>query len=186
MFRRLFGHKRTNHVIADALYMEIVAAARQPEFYAGFGVPDTPLGRFELIALHMVLFLRRLKGRGVILEEIGQHVTDEYFKDIDYALRELGIGDTSVPKRMKKLARMFYGRAASYTAAIDDGDRIALAAALARNIMPETAGEWSGANPLAVLVLKACEHLDTVPDEDICKGRISFSGTILASRERIN
>ena len=63
-------------------------------------------------------------------------LTDEFFTDVEHSLRELGIGDLGVPKRMKKLARMFYGRAAAYDDALERDDREALAAALARNVRP--------------------------------------------------
>jgi hypothetical protein len=109
--------------IVDALYEQIVAAARQPRFYAEWGVPDTPLGRFEMLSLHMFLFLHRARAGNEALSAIAQECVDAFFTDIDHSLRELGIGDMGVPKRMKKLARMFYGRAQSYTEALEANDR---------------------------------------------------------------
>lgn len=174
MLRRLFGSaSRHNRALADAIYKAIVAASRQPELYSGMGIPDTPLGRFEAISLHMVLFLRRAKSAGAGIERIAQLVTEEFFSDVDYALRELGIGDTSVPKRMKKLAQMFYGRAAAYTAALDAGDGRALEAALTRNIMPD-ADDWPCAPMLAHYMQGAAAEMENLTEQHLMHGKIAF------------
>ena len=137
MFKSLFGlGRRPNREVSDALYEAIVASARQPYFYSSCDVPDTPLGRFEMLAVHMFLFLERARGGSDALGELAQELTDEFFKDVEHSLRELGIGDLGVPKRMKKLAKMFYGRAEAYRLALGGNDRPALGAALARNIWP--------------------------------------------------
>ena len=162
-----------NRVIAGAIYDRIVAAARQPHFYAVWNVPDTPLGRFEMLSLHLFLALHRLKGAGPAADALGQEVTDAFFRDVDHSLRELGIGDMGIPKRMKKLARMFYGRATSYGAAIDSEDVNALAAALRRNVVPED-GEWQQAHELAGHVFHAGRVLDDQPIDEILAGRIAF------------
>ncbi len=174
MIRRFLGSlQRKNNDIADAIYMQIVAAARQPLYFSRFGVPDTPIGRFEAIALHMVLYLRRAKSAGADCEATAQQVTEEFFNDVDYALRELGIGDTSVPKRMKKLAKMFYGRAASYTVALDEGNREALASALMRNILPDN-DRWEGAGPMANHVFRIEKELREMPDSIFSDRTFSF------------
>lgn len=159
--RSLKSHENS---VPEKIYKEIVASARQPMLFSDVGVPDTPLGRFESISAHMVLYLRRAKAAGLEAEETAQAVTEEFFQDVDYALRELGIGDTSVPKRMKKLAKMFYGRAVSYTDALDNGDVSALAAALTRNIMPEN-DNWPGAQMMAEYMLEKGDALTGLSDE---------------------
>lgn len=175
MFKRLFGSAtRANRAIADALYSQIVAAARQPLFYADHEAPDTPLGRFELLSLHMVLFLHRMRGEEGAAAALTQDITDMFFQDVDHSLRELGIGDMGIPKRMKKLARMFYGRAKAYGEALDAGDRDELAAALARNIRPD-AEDWSGASDLAGHVIAVNDRLTSQESADILSGRISFA-----------
>ncbi|WP_394891334.1 ubiquinol-cytochrome C chaperone family protein [Mesorhizobium sp. AaZ16] len=174
MFKRLFGGDRSaNRAITDALYGEIVAAARQPVFYSDWNVPDTPLGRFEMLSLHMFLFQHRLRGEEGGSREIAQVLTDDFFTDLDHSLRELGIGDAGVPKRMKKLARMFYGRTKSYADALEAGDRPALAAALARNIRPE-AGDWPEADALGGYVFETVAALARQPSEAIHGGAIGF------------
>ena len=174
MLSRLFGRWRTsNQDVVDRLYERIVAAARQPAFYSHWSVPDSPLGRFEMLSLHMFLFLHRCRGDGAVLRDIAQQLTDEFFTDVDHSLRELGIGDTGVPKRMKKLAKMFYGRAQAYGEALDAGDAAALARALARNVMPEMA-EWPEAALLAAYVMEANSALSAQPAEEIAAGRVEF------------
>jgi cytochrome b pre-mRNA-processing protein 3 len=174
MFKRLFGGERhANRAIADALYGQIVAAARQPVFYSDWSVPDTPLGRFEMLSLHMFLFQHRLRGEAGTSREIAQVLTDDFFTDLDHSLRELGIGDAGVPKRMKKLARMFYGRTKAYADALEAGDRAALAAALARNVRPESS-EWPEADALAAYVMEADSALAGQPSGTIHDGAIGF------------
>lgn len=173
MFQRLFGGRERNRTITEGIYAEIVAAARQPEFYSEWEVPDTPLGRFEMIALHMFLFQYRVHGQTGAIRDIAQVLTDDFFADVEHSLRELGIGDMGVPKRMKKLARMFYGRTAAYGDALEKGDVDALAAALARNIRPD-AGEWPQAAQLARYVIAAATDLAEQDMEAISSGRIRF------------
>ncbi|WP_157014654.1 ubiquinol-cytochrome C chaperone family protein [Mesorhizobium xinjiangense] len=174
MFKKLFGLGRNaNQPIIDALYGDIVAAARQPELYAAWQVPDTPLGRFEMLSLHMFLFLHRVKGEEGQVRDLAQDLTDRFFAEVDDSLRALGIGDMGIPKRMKKLARMFYGRTASYGGAVDAGDVTALGEALRRNVMPESA-DWPQSEALARYTLEASEALNRQPVEDFLQGRLAF------------
>lgn len=175
MFKRLFARSgHANRLIADALYAEIVAAARQPVPYSDWGVPDTPLGRYEMMALHVFLIVHRLRGEGAPAASLGQELTDTFFTDMDHSLRELGIGDMGIPKRMKRLGRMYLGRASSYGAALDAGDRPALAQALARNIRPDTP-DWPQGAALADYVFDASAALARQPLTDILDGRVAFA-----------
>lgn len=174
MFKSILGfRRRPNTEVIDALYGEIVAAARQPAFYAQWQVPDSPLGRYEMLSLHMFLFLERARSSSEALASVAQELTDEFFKDVEHSLRELGIGDLGVPKRMKKLARMFYGRAEAYREAIEAGDDAALAAALARNVAPELTG-WTHAADLAGYARVALAHLAAQDEQDFLRGRVSY------------
>ena len=174
MILSLFSRKaKANEAITIALYDAIVAAARQPYFYSDLDVPDSPLGRYEMLSLHVYLFVRRIKGRSPALKAIGQEVTDEFFRDVDHSLRELGIGDSGVPKRMKKLARMFYGRIESYDKALESNDHPALIAALARNIRPDS-DSWSGATRLADYVEQVVRLLENQPDDVLASGKVIF------------
>ena len=130
----------------DDLYGAIVAQARSPAFYAGYGVPDTVEGRFDLIVLHLVLVLARVgqeagqeANRDASqdsggLRDIGQRLFDAFCRDLDANLREMGVGDLAVPKKMRGFAEAFYGRQAAYLAALAAPDRRELENALARNI----------------------------------------------------
>ncbi len=174
MFNRLFRRDRaSNRAITEALYLKIVAAARQPVFYSDWGVPDTPLGRYEMMSLHMVLALRRMRADEAALRDVAQEVTDHFFLEVDHSLRELGVGDMGVPKRMKRLAKMHYGRAAAYNAALDAEDIPALAGALARNIWPKETGDARPA-ALARYALSAAAALAQQPATDIQSGELAF------------
>lgn len=174
MFQRLFGRERNaNRAVTEALYERIVAAARQTIFYSDWAVPDTPLGRFEMLSLAMLLFQHRLRGEDGTAKEVAQVLIDEFFTDVEHSLRELGISDPGVPKRMKRLARMFYGRTAAYTDALDRDDAEALAAALTRNVRPDTVA-WPEAVHLAGYVLAAQKALAAQPTDAICAGTLAY------------
>lgn len=174
------GRKSARHT-ADRLYEQIVAAARQPVPYSEWNIPDTALGRYEMLALHVFLALHRLRAEPAA-EDVAQELTDAFFLDVDHSLRELGIGDMGIPKRMKKLARMFYGRAASYGEAIDRADPVALAAALRRNVMPD-AEAWDGAAPLGGYVMEAWSALAAQPLDGLLAGEIRFPAPAALPRE---
>jgi len=105
-----------------ALYGAIVAQARRPVFYQGLEVPDTVLGRFDLIVLHLVLLLRRLREGEAVHRELAQGVFDAFCRDMDDNLREMGISDQGVPRQMRKVGAAFYGRAQAYEAALGEPD----------------------------------------------------------------
>lgn len=118
----------------DAVYGMIVAQARSPAFYRDYGVPDTVNGRFDMIVLHLVLVLRRLRDASGNVPPLGQQIFDRFCRDMDDNFREMGVGDLTVPKEMKRIAEAFYGRAAAYEAALADGGGAMLQAAVARNV----------------------------------------------------
>ena len=128
-----FRHSR-NRALIDRLQGEIMAASRQPAFFLDYGVEDTVSGRFELLALHTGLLVWRVETMPPPGPDLAQDLTDAVFKNIDVALREIGIGDVAMPKRMKALAQGYLGRTLAYRAALQNGDAAALAQALARNV----------------------------------------------------
>ncbi len=131
----IFGLFRgtANRLLIDRLHGEIVAAARDPVLFTHYGVADDLDGRFESVALHAALALRRLNRFASPGPQIAQDLADAVFRHFDVALREMGVGDMSVPKRMKSLAEAFLGRADAYDRALGEG-HAALCAALARNV----------------------------------------------------
>lgn len=112
--RRLWrGRRNAERQRAEQLYHALVKQARTPALYSDLGVPDTPEGRFEMIALHVSLALRRLRPEGAVGRAIGQELFDVMFADMDSSLRELGVGDLSVGKYVKRLAGNLYARLAA-------------------------------------------------------------------------
>jgi cytochrome b pre-mRNA-processing protein 3 len=122
------------------LYAQAVAAAREPLFYAVYGVPDTLDGRFDLVALFAALVIERLRTASAPGPELAQAVFDAMFSDMEVTLREMGVGDLSVGKKVRKMWEAFHGRALAYGAALQGANEAGLAAAIARNI-------WRGKQP---------------------------------------
>jgi cytochrome b pre-mRNA-processing protein 3 len=118
---------------AYAAYASIVEHARRPDFFLRLDVPDTLDGRFEMIALHMFLVLNRLKAEHEATAEFAQALFDAMFADLDRGLREMGATDIGVGKRVKEMAKGFYGRIAAYEKGLE-GDDKALSEALKRNL----------------------------------------------------
>lgn len=117
----------------QAIYGMIVTQAREPIFYRDLGVPDTVNGRFDLLLLHLWLLLRRLRTvQGGV--ELSQALFDRFCEDMDDNLREMGVGDQTVPKRMRAFGEAFYGRAKAYDEAMEGGGE-ALASAICKNIL---------------------------------------------------
>jgi cytochrome b pre-mRNA-processing protein 3 len=157
-----------------ALYGAAVAQARRPVFFEALGVPDTLDGRFDLVALQAGLLVCRIaRDADPRAKGLAQAVFDAMFADMDVNLREMGVGDLAVGKRVKRMWEAFHGRAQSYEAALRAGDRQALEEALARNI-------WRGAAPagaagrLAAIVIDADAALAAVPFAELVAGRVGF------------
>ena len=183
MIWNLFKRKKSNQALVERQYAEITGAARSPVFYETMGVPDTVMGRFEMISIHLILYLRRTGSAGEAARALAQDVVDAFFEDVNHSIRELGIGDMGVPKRMKKLARMFYGRVQSYSQAIDNGDREALMQALSRNIHPEAGEGAPSVESLSRWMFDTAARLDNVAEAMLASGRLSFDA---ADREVIS
>jgi cytochrome b pre-mRNA-processing protein 3 len=169
IFQWLFGRKRSDP--SDAVYGAIVAAARQPKFYAEWGVPDTLDGRFDLLVLHVYLVLDRLRSFGTEADELRQALTDRFFAEMDAALREVGVGDLTVGKKVRKMAEAFFGRSTAYTAAMAKGE-LELSEAFARNVYAET--DATHAPALAKWSLQARGILAKLNYDDIASGRVRF------------
>lgn len=132
-----FGRRRVPplQAAAERLHDALIDRIRQPIFYIAYGVPDTFEGRFDLLVLHVGLVLRRLRDLGPEGQELGQRLVDTMFARFDVAMRELGVSDIGVPKRMKRLAEAFKGRTAAYDAALGHADADGLATAVTRNVL---------------------------------------------------
>lgn len=122
-----FSTRSTPSAKASELYGRLVAQARDPWFYGDLGVTDTPEGRLEMILMHVVLALRRLKTEGDAGEQLARSLAEHFVTDMDDCLREMGVGDITVAKKVKKAAAALFDRNRDYGAALDAGDRHGLA-----------------------------------------------------------
>lgn len=175
-FLRRNRHERTGY----DLYGAAVAAARDPYLYATLGVPDTLDGRFDLVGLHVVLVIRRAQRVDPDGRALAQAVFDAMFNDMDVNLREMGVGDLSVGKKVKIMWEAFNGRAIAYGAALDAGDAAALTAALIRNVW-RGAPQAEAAARLARIVVAQEAHL---AGQDPASGRIAFLPAAQAEEQR--
>jgi cytochrome b pre-mRNA-processing protein 3 len=172
MISRLFRRTPQDDSIAS-LYGMIVAQARAPAFYQIHGVPDTVNGRLEMVMLHAVLVLRQLEasaGRG---RALGQALFDHFCRDMDASMREMGVGDLAVPRKMRQIGEAFYGRQAVYRAALAEppgGDDSRLVAALERNVFAGLE-KPEGARRLARYVREADRRLSRV---ELAGGQLPF------------
>jgi cytochrome b pre-mRNA-processing protein 3 len=153
----------------EAIYGMIVAQARLPQFYLRFGVPDTVNGRFDMVVLHLWMVLARLRAVGAVAE--AQQLFDRFCNDMDANLREMGVGDLTVPKRMKKFGEAFYGRSGAYDAAIIAGEG-EMRAALARNVL--ATDDAAAAAPLASYVSRTVAALAPIDAAALLSGAWRF------------
>ena len=147
------------------LYGQVVRAAREAWFYETAGVPDTLDGRFDMVGLYAFVLIRRLTQPDMQAHSkgLGQAVFDAMFNDMDVNLREMGVGDMSVGKKVRAMWEAFHGRSAVYATAmaLAGEERMeALTGAIARNV-------WRGAEPgdaatLARIALAQDAHLATL------------------------
>lgn len=121
-----------------ALHAYIVSASRNPKLYGKQAVPDTLEGRFELILLHTALVIDVLRRDDKpVLNAVSQHLFDSMFDDFDIAMREMGVGDSGVGKKIRFMAEGFYGRAQSYIEALASSDDIQLNLVISKNLLGE-------------------------------------------------
>jgi cytochrome b pre-mRNA-processing protein 3 len=155
-------------VAARHLFAAIMAEARSPELYAKAGVADTIDGRFDLVVLYLYFVLKRLKSEGLAGRALGQQLFDVAFAGFDEALREIGVGDLSVGKKIRMMAEAFYGRVEAYEQAQATPETFE--AALVRNV-------YRGAppNPQALAVFTAAvgrfrQKVDLAPLPSLLRG----------------
>lgn len=164
---RLFGPSRSERD-ADRLYATILEIARRPGFYGAGRAPDTFDGRFELVVAVAAVAMMRLKAEPRA-ERLAQDFADRFFLGLDDSLRELGVGDLSVPKQMKALAKRVYGRWQAYSDALAAGDE-AVRAALARNVWPNPEAPFAG--PLAGWLAQAWDRAAAEPIDRLADAAI--------------
>jgi len=173
-FRRNADRRRREDAAHD-LYAGVVAQARQPFFYSCLGVPDTLDGRFDALVAHAFLLMRRLGAAqaGEDARLLSQAVFDLMFADMDQNLRELGVSDMSVGKKVRQMVEAFYGRIAAYEAAIEAGGG-ALAEAVARNLYRGSPPTPEAADGMAAYLRRQTVHLDLQPLDALLAGRVAW------------
>ncbi|MBI1985372.1 MAG: ubiquinol-cytochrome C chaperone family protein [Rhodospirillales bacterium] len=173
--RKLFDFFGAGRLEAPArgLYLSLVAQARQPGFYLQCGVPDTVDGRFDMILLHAFLVLRRLKRDHSRTADLAQALFDLMFADMDRNLREMGVGDLAVGRRVKAMAAAFYGRIAAYEAGLDAGDAT-LAEALKRNLYRKANPDAAAIDAVAAYLRREALALDGQPLAGLMAGAVTF------------
>ena len=158
--------------IGFKLYTAAVAQARRPEFYRDSEVPDSLDGRFDLVALHVFLVLRRLKAEGEPARELGQAVFDVFVADMDQSLREMGVGDLGVGRRVKAMAQGLYGRVAAYEAGLESDT--GLATALRRNLFGTVQPSEAAVARVAAYVRREAHSLAVRPFAALAAGELVF------------
>jgi cytochrome b pre-mRNA-processing protein 3 len=161
----LFSRSRFDDRAHD-LYDTIVAHSRQPDFYRTGGVPDTIDGRFDMIVLHAALVMARLRRAGEPGRERAQALFDLMFADMDRSLREMGVGDLKVGRRVKVMVKAFYGRAAA--------DGAAMTAAVRRNVFGTVVPIETQIAAMVAYVQNAAASLAGQQDDAILSGKVDF------------
>lgn len=171
MLSWLRGRSRTGRT-ATKLYGSIVTAARREAFYAGYGVPDTPDGRFGLLVAHMFLVLERLRSEGEAGRGLSRALVEAFVSDMDDSMREMGVGDLSVPRKVKKAAGALYDCTGAFREAMGQSNE-ALRHALQRTLMQGEAAPAAGA--VAAYMTRAGGHLADVSTAELLSGRVGFA-----------
>jgi cytochrome b pre-mRNA-processing protein 3 len=168
------------HQAARLAYDRVIAQARRPGFFVDGGIPDTVAGRFELICLHAFLYLHRLKREQPQAKPLGQRFFDVMFADFDRSLREMGTGDLSVGREVRRMAEAFYGRIAAYEDGLADGDAV-LQAALARNLFGTAPTAPSRLAAMADYVRASAARLARQDAAELLAGEVSFADPPVAT-----
>jgi cytochrome b pre-mRNA-processing protein 3 len=119
---------------ARQIYRRIAEQARLTVFYTALGVPDSIDGRFDLLCVHAHAVFHRLRGAGEQADQLSQAIYDAMFEDLDGALREIGVADLGVGRRIKIMTEGLKGRIAAYDGALAGSDEAVLRAVIARNL----------------------------------------------------
>ena len=158
---------------AHGAYLALVTQSRKPFFYKEAGVPDSIDGRFDVMALHLFLVIHRLRGETLSdADEFIRVLSEVFFADMDRSLREMGVGDTGVSSRIKKMAGAFYGRLQAYEESFDNAE--AFAESLGRNLYRGEAADAETLERMADYVRRNAGHLKTQATEQLLSGRVDF------------
>ena len=156
------------------LYTALAQAARHPALFTDHAVPDTVEGRYDMMVLHLFLLVQRLQAGSAEAREIGQAVCDRFFTEMDRAMREMGVGDLTVPKKMTKIAELYAGCSQAYAGALAKADDEALIASLLRNVYEGQAPMAAHAAALAAYVRAAVARLASAPEAALVAAALPY------------
>ena len=169
---QFFSKSRDRPDHAASVYAAIVKAARNPVFYTQLGVADTLDGRFEVLCIMLHAVCRRLVHGSEPDTAVSRRITEHFVVDMDSVLREIGVRDVRVAKKMKALYSAYGGRIAAYDVALASGGDT-LEMAVARNVFPQGAPAGAAA-ALAAYIRAAKTVLDGISTADIGVGEVAF------------
>ena len=170
-----FSAWRRDDTSAAKLYGSIVAQARLPVFYQGVGVPDTLQGRFVVLSLLLFAVLHRLRAEGPAADRLTQHLVDGFGADMETVLREIGIGDLSIPKRVRALAASGAALLHAYAEALAEGEA-AVAAVIAKALPLQDGASGAVAEHLAHYLRDSLSLLRTQDFAALRAGEVRFPG----------
>ena len=177
MIFKMFSRPNATSQTGKALFEAVRRRSRNPELFGDTRIPDTVEGRFESLVLHAALVMRRLRVEGEAGEVAAQHLFDVLFDDMDAALRELGVGDLIVGKRIRKMGEAFYGRARAYDAAIASENDAELEETIARNLLVDSAPSAADLAFFGTYVRDLVALLDARAGADVLSGSDVFASS---------
>ena len=177
-FAKLFRRAGPADDVTLRLYGTVVEKARDPAFYARLAVPDTVNGRYDMMVIHTMLILRRLRGQGAAADMTGKALLELLFKDMDRSLREMGVGDMGIKHHIKRMAKAMFGRAEAYEAGLD-GDAAALNSALKENLYRQSQANMDQIARMADYLRRAALHVNTESVAEIMTGVVNLNVPVL-------
>ena len=159
---------------ARSLYGSIVTQARSRSIYTDWRVPDTIEGRFEMIALHLIMVLHRLAREGEPGRRLGQALTELFATDIDDSLREMTVGDLAVPRQVKRAVAALQDRHAAYGAAFAAMHDGPLAAAIEARVGGLGGARGLEAGAICAYIGEANRALGALSGAGILGGRVEW------------
>ncbi len=182
MFDWLKGRPDDRRKASD-IYGAVVTQARQPALYTLFGVPDSIVGRYEMVAMHLALVLERLGAEGTTDEELRRTLVEAFVTNMDDSMRELGFGDAAVPKNVKKAAAGLYARAVDYRTALLEPNDAALSGAIGKHLYEGATGEaeTQSASKLAAYARRIAADLARQETDALRGGRVTFPAVDMRS-----
>ncbi len=175
MFDFLFKKKKLNNSAHD-LFSEVIAQSRLPAFYTDLNVEDSLDGRFDLMSLHMTMLLYKLDQHNQVekVKKLKRMLQEIMFDNLDLTVREIGVGDLGVGKKIKTMAEAFYGRMMTYQNALESEDMAQMSDALKRNLYREKNVEDKILNGMLKYVFDQWRGITSQDIESIISGKIIF------------